>query len=37
MNQLRDSFGFEGTPIRLLVRRRGGDEKGEKRRGARSG
>jgi GTP-binding protein len=24
MNQLRESFGFEGTPIRLKVRRRGG-------------
>jgi GTP-binding protein len=23
VNQLRESFGFEGTPIRLLVRRRG--------------
>ncbi len=25
VNRLRESFGFEGTPIRLTVRRRGGD------------
>jgi GTP-binding protein len=35
MNRLRESFGFEGSPIRLHVRRRGAT--GEKRRGARSG
>jgi GTP-binding protein len=34
MNRLRESFGFEGSPIRLHIRRRGGA--GEKRRTART-
>jgi GTP-binding protein len=29
VNQLRDSFGFVGTPLRLHVRRRGGKTKGK--------
>lgn len=35
VNQLRESFGFEGSPIRMHIRRRGGAE--ERRRGSRGG
>jgi GTP-binding protein len=34
VNQLRQAFGFEGTPIRLEVRRRGGRSREQ---GARRG
>jgi GTPase len=30
INNLRETFGFEGTPIRITVRKRGGRERGEK-------
>jgi GTPase len=36
VNQLREAFGFEGTPIRLHVRRRA-EHRGSGKRGARSG
>ncbi len=30
INSLRETFGFEGSPIRITVRKRGGRERGEK-------
>jgi GTP-binding protein len=30
INSLRETFGFEGTPIRISVRKRGGRERKEK-------
>src|SRR5918993_4350514 len=30
INSLRETFGFEGTPIRITVRKRGGRERGQK-------
>jgi GTP-binding protein len=31
INSLRETFGFEGSPIRITVRKRGGRERGDKR------
>jgi hypothetical protein len=35
-NQLRAAFGFVGTPLRLIVRKRGADEEPRERRGRRA-